>query len=104
MSPVITMLLPRPAPHPTSRPLALPIASPTTQEASELQRQRNGAMKSREKRRVNSLQILLFDSRDLELIQEQYCAVQEFGRALGLDLQISADRIRKVLEDAHRAS
>ena len=61
-------------------------------------------MKSREKRRINSLQILLFDSRDLELIQEQYCAVQEFGKALGLDLQISADRIRKVLEDAHRAS
>jgi len=101
---VITMPRPRPAPRPASRPPVPPIVRPDTQGASELLRQRNGAMKSREKRRINSLQILLFDSRDLELIQEQYCAVQEFGKALGLDLQISADRIRKVLEDAHRAS
>ena len=55
-------------------------------------------MKAREKRRINSLQILFFDSRDIELINKQHCAVQEFGKALGLDLQISADQIRKVLE------
>jgi hypothetical protein len=97
---VIVMPRPRPAP----RPPVIPATNPATQEALELLQQRNGAMKAIEKRRINSLQILLFDSRDLELIQEQYCAVQEFGKALGLDLQISADQIRKVLEDAHRAS
>ena len=61
-------------------------------------------MKAREKRRINSLQILFFDSRDIELINKQHCAVQELGKALGLDLQIIADQIRKVLEDAHRVS
>ena len=54
-------------------------------EALELLRQKNGAMKAREKRRINSLQVLQFDSRDIELINKQHCAVQEFGKALGLD-------------------
>ena len=61
-------------------------------------------MKAREKRRINSLQILQFDTRDIELINKQHCAVQEFGAALGLKLRISVDQIRKVLEDAHRAA
>ena len=54
-------------------------------EALELLRQKNSAMKAREKRRINSLQILQFDSRDIELINKQHCTVQEFGKALGLD-------------------
>jgi len=50
------------------------------------------------------LQILQFDSRDMELISQQHRAVQEFGIALGLNVQITADRLRSVLEHAHRAS
>jgi len=82
----------------------IPATNFITPEALELLRQYNGALKAREKRRINSLQILQFNSRDIELISKQHRAVQEFGIALGLNVQITADRLRNVLEDAHRAS
>ena len=68
------------------------ILKAATQEALELLRQKNGAMKAREKRRINSLQILQFDTRDIELINKQHCAVQEFGAALGLNLRTRLEK------------
>jgi hypothetical protein len=50
------------------------------------------------------LKILKFDSRDIELINQQHSVVTNFSKALGLDVHITADQIRNVLEDAHRAS
>ena len=50
MSPVIAMPRPRPAPRPSPPPPVTPAANPATPEALELLRQRNGAMKAREKK------------------------------------------------------
>jgi hypothetical protein len=78
-----------PRPRPLPAPPTIPPASLATAEDLEIQRQNNGALKAREKRRINSLQILKFDSRDIELINHQHSAVQNFSRALGLDIHIT---------------
>ena len=61
-------------------------------------------MKAREKRRLNGLQILHFDSKDAALIQLQYVKVKEFSTALGLNIHLSENQIQSALEQAHIAS
>ena len=75
-----------------------------TVQVSELQRQKNGALKAREKRRINNLPILRFDSRDLELINMLQLTVQAFSVALGLDVRLTVREIRDALEQAHIAA
>ena len=71
---------------------------------SDHQRLRNGVLKAKERKRINSLKILHFDSRDEELIARQATAVNEFSRALGLHGQLTPSQLRTALEQAHVAS
>jgi len=77
---------------------------PPTVQVSELQRQKNGALKAREKRRINNLPIMQFDSRDFELINKMQLTVHVFSVALGLDVRLTVREIRDALEQAHIAA
>ena len=65
---------------------------------------KDGALKAREKSRLNGLQILRFDSKDVALIQLQYVTVKAFSTALGLNIHLSENQVQSALEQAHMAS
>jgi len=69
------------------------------------QQQRHlGALKTKEKRRINALKILHFDDRDHELIAASVTKVRSFLKALGLQSLITYDQVTEALQHAHRAS
>jgi hypothetical protein len=65
---------------------------------------RRGALKAREKQRINNLKILQFDSKDHLNIAKAKRAVDSFAEAIGISGQISESDILDALQRAHIAS
>jgi hypothetical protein len=71
---------------------------------SELERIRRGALKAKEKLRINNLKILHFDSTDHMLVAKTKATVDAFSTALGIVGQISEADILSALQQTHIAS
>jgi len=83
-------------------PPTLSISS--SQKRTILEQRLHGALKTKEKRRINELKILQFDSRDKLLIAENTAHVVAFMSCLGLDASIDPLQIEDTLQQAHMAS
>ena len=73
-------------------------------QKTEQERIQQGALKSREHRRINSLKILHFDSTDNELVQITKSFADSFISALNLGGTVSEDQVLNALQQAHIAS
>ena len=71
---------------------------------SETDRMRRGALKAKEKLRINNLKILHFDSTDHMLVAKTKATVDAFSSALGIINQVSEADILGALQQAHIAS
>ena len=71
---------------------------------SETERMQRGAMKAREKLRINSMKILQFDSTDKGKVAKAKMAVDEFTHSLAIKAQLSDKDILDALQQAHIAS
>jgi hypothetical protein len=65
---------------------------------------RAGALKAKERLRLNNLKILRFDSTDNRRIQAAKSAVDSFCAALGIKDSLSEEVIMDALKQAHIAS
>ena len=73
-------------------------------QKTEQERIQQGALKSREHRRINNLKILHFDSTDNELVQITKSFADSFISALNLGGTVSEEQVLNALQQAHIAS
>ena len=62
------------------------------------------ASKAKEKIRLNSLKLLHFDTRDVQLINDSYQQVLNFAEGLHLSLSLTTQDIMAALQAAHTAA
>jgi len=74
------------------------------QRESEEDKRVKGALKTKEKRRINELKILHFNDRDEVLINEMQLLVEAFMVNLGLTESITQHQLLDTLQKAHVAS